>query len=45
MYQMKEQEKNLQKKELNQIEAHSLPDMEFKTLLIRMFNELGEEYT
>ena len=40
MSQMKEQNK-AQKKELNKMEASNLSDAGFKTLVIRMLNELG----
>ena len=30
-------------KELNKMEIHNLSDVEFKTLLIRMINELSED--
>ena len=39
MSQRKEQDKTPEK-ELNEMEASSLPDAEFKTLVIRMLNEL-----
>ena len=41
MSQMKEQNK-AQKKELNKMEASNLSDAGFKTLVIRMLNELRE---
>ena len=51
MAQMKEQIKTPEK-ELNKMEASNLPDAEFKTLVIRMLNELkgrvdelGENFT
>ena len=39
MSQRKEQDKTPEK-ELNEMEASNLPDAEFKTLVIRMLNEL-----
>ena len=42
MAQMKEQNKTPEK-ELNEMEISSLPDAEVKTLVVRMFKELGEE--
>ena len=39
MSQMKEQDKTPEK-ELNKMETSNLPDAEFKTLVIRMLNEL-----
>ena len=38
---MKKQDKTPEK-ELNQMKASKLPDAEFKTLVIRMLNELRE---
>ena len=38
---MKEQNK-IPEKELNKMETSNLPGAEFKTLVIRMFNELRE---
>lgn len=40
MYQTKEQEKN-SSKELNGTEISNLPDKEFKTMVIKMLNNLG----
>ena len=40
MSHMKEQEKSPEK-ELNKMETSNLSDTEFKTLVIRMLNELG----
>ena len=42
MAQMKEKTNTLEK-ELNKMKISNLSDAEFKTLLIRMFKELGEE--
>ena len=42
MAQMKEQIKTPEK-ELNKMEMHNLSDTEFKTLLIRMLQELSED--
>ena len=42
MAQMKEQVKTLEK-ELNEMEISNLLDAEFKTLFIRMCNELSED--
>ena len=42
MAQMKEQIKTSER-ELNKIETSALPDAEFKTLVIRMLKELGED--
>ena len=39
MFQMKEQAKSPER-ELNKMEVNKLPDKEFKTLVIRMLNEL-----
>ena len=41
--QMKEQKKSPQK-DLNEMEASSLPDTEFKTMCIRRYNELSENF-
>ena len=41
MPQMKEQEK-FPEKELNEMEASNLPDIEFKTMIIRMLKEPRE---
>ena len=41
---MKEQAKSPEK-ELNEMEASKLPDTEFKTMVIRMFNELRTSNT
>ena len=40
MIQMKEQVKTAEK-ELNKMEISNLPDVEFKTLFIRMFKEIS----
>ena len=40
MAQMKEQKKKTPEKELNKMEITSLLDAEFKTLVIKMLNEL-----
>ena len=42
MAQIKEQIKT-SKKELNKMEISNLSDAEFKTLVIRIFNELSED--
>ena len=42
MSQMKEQNKTMEK-ELNKMETRNLLDTEFKTLVIRMLNELSED--
>ena len=42
MSQMKEQ--NSRKKELNKMGTSNLPDAEFKTLVIRMLNDLSENF-
>ena len=42
MAQMKEQNKTPEK-ELNKMEANNLSDVEFRTLVIRMFKELSED--
>ena len=39
---MKEQE--FSQKELNEMEASKLPDIEVKTMVIRMLKELSENY-
>ena len=44
MAQMKEQNKTLEK-ELNKMEISNLSDAEFKTLVIRMFQELIEYFS
>ena len=44
MTQRKEQNKTLEK-ELNEMEISNLSDVEFKTLVIRMFKELSEDHT
>ena len=41
MYQIKEEDKT-QEKELNKMDTSNLPDTEFKTLVIRMLNAVGE---
>ena len=43
MPQMKKQEKS-QEKELNGMEASQLPDIEFKTMVIRMLKEFSENF-
>ena len=43
MSQMKEQNKT-PGKELNKMETSNLPDAEFKTLVIRMFNDLSKNF-
>ena len=43
MAQMKEQIKTSEK-ELNEMEISNLSDVEFKTLVIRMLNELSENF-
>ena len=40
MFPMKKENKASEKKKLNKIETSNLPDAEFKTLFIRMLNEL-----
>ena len=42
MAQMKEQNKNPEK-ELNEMEVSNLSDAEFRTLVMRMLKELGED--
>ena len=42
MTQMKEEEKSPEK-ELNKMETGNRPDVEFKTLVIRMLKELSED--
>ena len=43
MLQMKGQEKSPEK-ELNEMEASNLSDIEFKVMIIRMLKELSENY-
>ena len=43
MFQMKEPNKT-PGKELNKMETSNLPDAEFKTLVIRMFNDLSKNF-
>ena len=43
MLQMKEQNKTPEK-ELNKMKTSNLPDAEFKTLVIRMLNDLNEYF-
>ena len=43
MVQMKDQNKILEK-ELNKMETSKQPDAEFKTLVIRMLNELSKNF-
>ena len=43
MPQIKAQEKSPEK-ELNEIEASNLPDIDFKTMIIRMLKELSEHF-
>ena len=43
MHQMKEREKSPEK-EINEVEASNLPDIEFKKIVISMLKELSENY-
>ena len=43
MHQMKEQDKSPEK-EINEVEASNLRDIEFKKIVIRMLKELSENY-
>lgn len=41
MFQVKKTRTKLQKKRLNVMETSNLPDKEFKTLVVKLHNELG----
>ena len=41
MYQMKEQDKTLEK-QLNEVEIGNLPEKEFRIMLVKMIQDLGE---
>ena len=43
MFQMKEQNKTTEK-EINKMETSNLPEAEFKTLVLRMLNELSDNF-
>ena len=41
MYQMKEQDKTLEK-QLNEVEIGSLPEKEFRIIIVKMIQDLGK---
>ena len=42
MYQMKEQDKT-QEKQLNEVETGNLPEKEFKVMIVKMIQNLGNK--